>query len=321
MMRCFIISLIFTVVFTCGFSQDEQSGYVFDEALFDEFYNIGETLTESYLPGISEDVELPSYEEWKIFWIAFMDAMQSLDYDALAGMQEEGAGIFETIDQIPVFSDYADWLYERLDYADMARQTVMRYPIKKQMPQVQIEPVRQERTNLALDQQQWKKKLSSRALPEDAQTLIPILKEVFKSEGVPPEWVWIAEVESSFNPKAKSPVGALGLFQFMPQTAERFGLKTGVIFDDRKNPEKSAKAAAQYLKILYRQFKSWPLVFAAYNAGEGRVGRLLKKHHATDFEQIAVHLPVETQMYVPKIMATVALREHVDPLTISAPRE
>ena len=86
----------------------------------------------------------------------------------------------------------------------------------------------------------------------------------------------MAEVESSLNPAARSPVGALGLFQLMPATARRFGLHTG-FFDERKNPEKSARAAAQYLKFLYHTMGSWPLALAAYNAGEGRVGKLVKR--------------------------------------------
>ena len=120
------------------------------------------------------------------------------------------------------------------------------------------------------------------------------------------------------NPSAKSPVGAVGLYQFMAPTVERFGLKTRPV-DERLVPEKSALAAAKYLKVLHKQFNSWPLALAAYNAGEGRVGRLLKNSSAKTFEAIENSLPVETQMYVPKVMAIVALREGVDPAKLPAP--
>ena len=145
-------------------------------------------------------------------------------------------------------------------------------------------------------------------MPEGARELALRVRPVFEAEGVPARWVWIAEVESSFNPKARSPVGAAGLYQLMPATAQRFELRLSP-HDERLQPEKNARAAAQYLSLLYRQFNSWPLALAAYNAGEGRVGRALKKHQASGFEALAPHLPLETQMYVPKVMAVVDMRE------------
>ena len=154
--------------------------------------------------------------------------------------------------------------------------------------------------------------MRKRNAPANAGALVPGLKEIFKDQGVPPEWVWIAEVESSLNPEARSPVGAVGLFQFMPATAGRFGMKTRPV-DERLDPEKSAEAAAKYMKILYRRFDSWPLALAAYNAGEGRVSRLLSRNGAASFEGIKKDLPTETQMYVPKVLATVRVREGVEP--------
>jgi len=169
--------------------------------------------------------------------------------------------------------------------------------------------VESKRHSLIRNSSRWRKKLADRPAPLNAAALIPRLKKVFQSEGLPPELVWMAEVESSLNPAARSPVGALGLFQLMPATARRFGLRTGFI-DERKNPEKNARAAAQYLKFLYRTMGSWPLALAAYNAGEGRVGTLVKRKKQASFEGIANDLPLETQMYVPKVMALVSLREN-----------
>ncbi len=173
--------------------------------------------------------------------------------------------------------------------------------------------VENQRHHLIRNSIRWQKILAKRPVPANAATLIPRLKQVFQREGLPPELVWMAEVESSLNPSARSPVGALGLFQLMPATARRFGLHTG-FFDERKNPEKSARAAAQYLKFLYKTMGSWPLALAAYNAGEGRVGKLVKRNTPASFEGIADDLPLETQMYVPKVTALLTLREntHLD---------
>jgi membrane-bound lytic murein transglycosylase D len=137
------------------------------------------------------------------------------------------------------------------------------------------------------------------------------LKKVFWKEQVPPELVWIAEVESSFDSRARSPVGAVGMFQLMPATARRLGLSTWPR-DERFDAHKSARAAGSYLRYLHGRFGEWRLALAAYNAGEGRVDNLLKRYKTRKFEIIAPRLPAETQMYVPKIEATLRKREGRD---------
>src|SRR5437867_12464802 len=96
----------------------------------------------------------------------------------------------------------------------------------------------------------------------------------------------------------------------MPATAKRYGLRTWPI-DQRLKPEPSARAAAQYLQYLHGQFKDWRLALAAYNAGEGTVEKLLKGQKARTFDAIATRLPAETQMYVPRVEATILKREGV----------
>src|SRR5213078_1255012 len=105
-------------------------------------------------------------------------------------------------------------------------------------------------------------------------------------------------------PRARSPAGAAGLFQLMPATARRYGLKTVWPRDERLQPEPSARAAAQYLQYLHLRFKDWRLALAAYNAGEGTVQELLTSQKTVSYDAIAARLPAETQMYVPKIEAT-----------------
>jgi membrane-bound lytic murein transglycosylase D len=180
------------------------------------------------------------------------------------------------------------------------------------------EPTERRRQALAHSPTVWRKKMALRPAPERAKALVPRLKQVFRGEGVPPELVWIAEVESSLNPNARNPCGATGLFQFMPATAKRFGLSTSPV-DERRDPDKSARAAARYLRELYRQLQAWPLAFAGYNAGEGRVRGLLARHKGRTFEDIAPYLPTETRMYVPKVVAVIAVREGVDAATLPPP--
>jgi membrane-bound lytic murein transglycosylase D len=124
--------------------------------------------------------------------------------------------------------------------------------------------------------------------------------------------VWIAEVESGFDPTAQSRVGALGLFQLMPDTAEEVGLKVGLWKDERRDVQRNARGAARYLRALQRQFQDWQLSLAAYNGGPGRVAYLLKKTGAGDFAGIADRLPEETRQYVPRVEATLWVREGVE---------
>jgi membrane-bound lytic murein transglycosylase D len=162
--------------------------------------------------------------------------------------------------------------------------------------------------DLGLPQPVWPARPRSANWPATAQHYVRQLKPIFMEEGVPAELVWLAEVESGFQPRARSRAGAAGLFQLMPDTAELLGLSLRPV-DDRYAPAKSARAAAQYLKYLYEKFGDWSLALAAYNAGEGRVRRLLDQSQPPTYEAIAGRLPAETQLYVSKVEATLLRRE------------
>ncbi len=142
-----------------------------------------------------------------------------------------------------------------------------------------------------------------------ASVRLPRLRAVFEGQGVPGIWVWMAEVESRLDPRARSRAGALGLYQLMPATAARFGLRVAPAVDERADPEKSARAAASYLGLLRRQFGCWTLALAAYNAGEGRIRGLMTRHGAQTFADLSPHLPAETRAYVPRVMMLCDLRE------------
>jgi len=145
------------------------------------------------------------------------------------------------------------------------------------------------------------------------------LKQIFAAEGTPAELVWLAEVESGFDARARSPIGAVGLFQLMPETAKSLGLALAP-WDQRLHPEKNAQAAARYLKHLYETFGDWRLAIAAYNGGEGLVGRLLVKRAAHSYDEIAAGLPSETQTYVPKVEAIILQREGVALQNLKPPK-
>lgn len=166
----------------------------------------------------------------------------------------------------------------------------------------------------------WKRRVAPFAFPEEMCPLFPRLKAIFNEIGVPPELVWLVEVESAFDVDARSENGARGLFQFMPETALRFGLKVRAP-DERIEPEKAAAAAARYLKALYAEFGAWDLALAAYNAGDGVVRRLVKRERTRTFTEAIPYLPEQTQVYVMRVLATVAVREQCDPADLPPPAD
>lgn len=131
------------------------------------------------------------------------------------------------------------------------------------------------------------------------------LSKVFEGEGVPTELLTVAAVESGFNPSAKSPAGARGMWQFMSSTARIYGLKVSGRKDERLDPELSTAAAAKHLRSLFLTFNDWNLALAAYNAGSGAINKAVARHGESDFWEIsrAGNLSGETRRFVPKVIA------------------
>jgi membrane-bound lytic murein transglycosylase D len=213
---------------------------------------------------------------------------------------------------------YGAWLKARMDYLDVAEELRLRIPPPKTAPNQPAPPP--EKPKPEMEREIWISKIAKQPRPAASNPYVTKLKLVFARNHLPPELVWLAEVESAFDPRAKSPVGAAGLFQLMPATAKQYGLKTWP-FDQRYQPEESATAAAKYLSYLYKRFGDWRLTFAAYNAGEGRVQRLLDRSRVKTYDAIAPMLPAETQMYVPKIEATVLRREGLQLSQLTLPKK
>jgi membrane-bound lytic murein transglycosylase D len=132
------------------------------------------------------------------------------------------------------------------------------------------------------------------------EIMLPILEE----EGVPSELFYVAMIESGLNPIAMSYAKASGFWQFIASTGKAYGLKKNWWVDERSDFEKSTHAAANYLKDLHDEFGDWYLAFAAYNCGEGRVRRVIKRHGTRDYWKLT-SLPAETRNYVPNIMAAI----------------
>lgn len=133
-----------------------------------------------------------------------------------------------------------------------------------------------------------------------------IVKEL-TDVGIPEELAWLPLIESGFKVKALSKARALGLWQFIPSTGYKFGLRRDSWIDERLDPDKSTEAAIAYMKELHQIFGDWVTVLAAYNCGENRVLRLIRKqkiNYLDNFWDLYERLPQETARYVPRFMAT-----------------
>jgi len=131
-----------------------------------------------------------------------------------------------------------------------------------------------------------------------------LIEPILAREGVPKDLAAVIAVESGGNPFALSPKGARGLWQLMPETARRYGLKVETRTDDRTDVTKSTTAAAQYLRDLYTQFGSWPLALAAYNTGEQNLQRAIDRAGSKEFATLSFlrFIPDETRNYVPAVL-------------------
>lgn len=136
------------------------------------------------------------------------------------------------------------------------------------------------------------------------QYYAPIIEQALDYYHVPNELKYLPVIESAFNPKAVSRVGATGLWQFMFTTGKLYGLNQNSLVDDRIDPVKSTWAAAHYLSDLYSIFGDWTLAIAAYNCGPGNINKAIRRSGGkTDFWDIYWALPRETRGYVPAFIA------------------
>ncbi|HWP45130.1 MAG TPA: lytic transglycosylase domain-containing protein, partial [Blastocatellia bacterium] len=136
---------------------------------------------------------------------------------------------------------------------------------------------------------------------------------IFKEEGVPTDLIWLAQIESGWNPYAYSSAAAKGIWQFIPSTGVRFGLVQNYWIDERSNPEKSTRAAARYLKWLANRYNGdWSLALAAYNTGEGNIDSAIARTGSRDFWRIhsSGYIARETRNYVPAILAVIAIAKN-----------
>lgn len=141
-----------------------------------------------------------------------------------------------------------------------------------------------------------------------------LIQAELRRRRLPEDLIWVSMIESGFDARAKSPAGAVGLWQFMPATGKVYGLEQNKYMDQRKNPKLATQAAAHHLRDLYLRFQSWDLALAAYNMGYEQLLGAIDRYGTTDFNELARQeaIPQETSSYVPKIAAAAIIANNLD---------
>ncbi|MDW7695555.1 LysM peptidoglycan-binding domain-containing protein [Flammeovirgaceae bacterium SG7u.111] len=140
----------------------------------------------------------------------------------------------------------------------------------------------------------------------------PLFEKTLAEYGMPDELKYLSIIESALVPSARSRVGAVGLWQFMPRTGRAYGLKQSYSMDDRMDPEKATIAACKYLKFLHDMYGDWELAIAAYNCGPGNVNKAKRRSGKFHFWDIYEKLPRETRSYLPQFVAMAYVLNYAD---------
>ena len=149
-----------------------------------------------------------------------------------------------------------------------------------------------------------------------------MMRRALRKKSLPEDLVWVAMVESGFEPIARSPAGAAGLWQFMPETGKIYGLTIDRWLDQRLSAPLETEAAADFLADLHRRFGTWELALAAYNMGYGGLSSVVRRYNTNDFWSLARTegtLPWETTLYVPKILAAAVVAHNLGGLRLRGP--
>jgi len=138
-----------------------------------------------------------------------------------------------------------------------------------------------------------------------------LARRIFAEEGVPLDITWLGQVESAWKVKAVSWASASGLWQFIPSTGRRYGLRQNAYIDERNSIEQSTRASARYLKELAKRYNgNWELAMAAYNTGEGNIDRAISRAGSANFWMIYPYIAQETRNYVPNILAVILIAKN-----------
>ncbi|MDX1542725.1 MAG: LysM peptidoglycan-binding domain-containing protein [Christiangramia sp.] len=239
--------------------------------------------------------------------VALKDLPKARTIDSLWKLELTNSDLFETMHKSIQEQDYEDVVYDELP-TDTLKARLARLNARTPF-NIEYNPILESVIKSYLK----RNKQSMERLMALSSYYFPLFEQELDKYDIPLEIKYLSIVESALNPRAKSRVGATGLWQFMFTTGKMHGLDVSSYVDERMDPGRSTEAAAQYLASLYKVFGDWDLVLASYNSGPGNVSKAIRRSGgATDYWHLRRYLPRETAGYVPAFLATLYLFEYAD---------
>ncbi|MCF8713643.1 LysM peptidoglycan-binding domain-containing protein [Joostella atrarenae] len=243
--------------------------------------------------------------EEKEFTYGYADHPEAQKIDSIWMNEFLNAGLYDTI-----YTDITNLTFERVDYVDLPTDTlkVRLAKLNQKTPfNVEYNPSLESVIKMFLKN---KRGFLSRVMAR-SRFYFPLFEQQLDNYDIPLEMKYLAVIESALNPKAKSRVGATGIWQFMYPTGKAYGLDVSSYVDERSDPMRSTEAACKYLGKLYEMFGDWDLALAAYNSGPGNVNKAIRRSGgSSNYWNLRTYLPRETAGYVPAFLATMYIMEY-----------
>ncbi|WP_457615953.1 LysM peptidoglycan-binding domain-containing protein [Lutibacter sp.] len=292
-----LLYIIFLVLTQVGFSQS-KTDTIKPQKLEDTKELFSET--DTVLFKVVDSLTFKIYKKAKqidSLWLA--ELVKSPLYDTIPYVLEDDEVLVTDLEELPT-----SLLKERLKILDSKTPFHIEYnPHLEQIIKTYLK----------------RRKSAFSNLMERARYFFPMFEEQLDKYNIPLEIKYLAIVESALKPRARSRVGATGLWQFMYQTGKQFNLNVSSYVDERSDPYRSTEAACKYLSNLYKIFGDWDLALAAYNSGPGNVTKAIRRSGgSTNYWNIRHYLPRETAGYVPSFYATLYIFEYANEHKIKA---
>ncbi|MDT0294672.1 LysM peptidoglycan-binding domain-containing protein [Mesonia ostreae] len=303
-----ILAVAFLITSFAGFAQGQpikEKDSIPEKQVLEA--NDTKQLVKRVVPGFASVQPMPSIQKDST-QIFLGDYQSAREVDSLWKAKLLNSDLYETMNESVLMVADLDSVNYKVVSTDTLKARLARINAKTPF-NVEYNPSLESVINYYIK----RRKESVERLLSLSQYYFPLFEEKLDKYDIPLEMKYLAIVESALNPRAKSRVGATGLWQFMFATGKMHGLDVSSYVDERMDPVLSTEAACQYLANLYKTFGDWDLALASYNSGPGNVAKAIRRSGGnTNYWELRNYLPRETAGYVPAFIATMYMFEYAE---------
>ncbi|MDQ7916527.1 LysM peptidoglycan-binding domain-containing protein [Mesonia sp. MT50] len=304
-----VLAVAFLLTSFVGFAQENPESETKDSNLNKQadVEDSLKQLVKRSVPGFSSVQNMPSIQKDSIK-VFLGDYQPAREVDSLWKVELLNSDLYETMNESVMVAADLDSVNYKVVSTDTLKARLARINAKTPF-NVEYNPSLESVINYYIK----RRKESVERLLSLSQYYFPLFEEKLDQYDIPLEMKYLAIVESALNPRAKSRVGATGLWQFMFATGKMHGLDVSSYVDERMDPVLATEAACKYLSNLYKTFGDWDLALASYNSGPGNVAKAIRRSGGnTNYWELRNYLPRETAGYVPAFIATMYLFEYAE---------